>query len=61
MPREGSSDFPPSAREELRKQFVELHQGTTPLVQFEAWFANLSGFPPELVEIEELRCSELES
>ncbi|XP_028058322.1 L-type lectin-domain containing receptor kinase IX.1-like [Camellia sinensis] len=61
MPRRGSENFPPSKREELRKQFVELRQGITPLVQFEAWFANLSRFAPELVETEELRCSEFES
>ncbi|GMP26121.1 hypothetical protein CsSME_00002701 [Camellia sinensis var. sinensis] len=48
-------------REELQKQFVKLRQGTTPLVQFEAWFANLSRFAPELVETEELRCLEFES
>ncbi|XP_028079048.1 uncharacterized protein LOC114280831 [Camellia sinensis] len=41
MPRRGSCDFPPSAQEELRRQFVELLQ--------------------ELVETEELRCSEFES
>lgn len=39
---------------------MELRQGTTPLVQFEAWFANLSMFAPELVETEELRCAEFE-
>ena len=61
MPRRGSCDFPPSAREELRKQFVELRQGTTPLVWFERWFANLSRFAPELVETEDLRCYEFES
>ena len=60
MPRRESYDFPPSTREELRIQFVELRQGTTPLVQFEAWFANLARFAPELVETEELRCSEFE-
>ncbi|GMP33520.1 hypothetical protein CsSME_00006804 [Camellia sinensis var. sinensis] len=61
MPRRGSCDFPPSTREELRKQFVELRQGTTPLVRFERWFANLSRFAPELVETEDLRCFEFES
>ncbi|KAF5931869.1 hypothetical protein HYC85_028040 [Camellia sinensis] len=61
MPRRGSCDFPPSAREELRKQFVELRQGTTPLVRFERWFSNLLRFAPELVETEELRCFEFES
>ncbi|KAF5932722.1 hypothetical protein HYC85_028893 [Camellia sinensis] len=61
MPRRGSYDFPHSAREELRKQFVELRQGTTPLVRFERWFANLSRFAPELVEMEDLRCFEFES
>ncbi|XP_028105056.1 uncharacterized protein LOC114304081 [Camellia sinensis] len=61
MTRRGSCDFPPSAREELRRQFVELRQGTTSLVQFETWFANLSRFAPELVETKELRCSKFES
>ncbi|XP_028087915.1 probable LRR receptor-like serine/threonine-protein kinase At3g47570 [Camellia sinensis] len=31
------------------------------LQKFEAWFANLSRFAPELVETEELRCSKFES
>ena len=61
MPRRGSCDFPPSAREELRKQFVELRQGTTPLVRFERWFGNLSRFAPELGKTEGLRCLEFES
>lgn len=61
MSRRGSCDFPPSIWEELRKQFVELRQGTTPLVRFERWFANLSRFAPELVETEDLRCFEFES
>ena len=61
MPRRGSDNFPPSTWEELRKQFVELHQGTTSLAQFEAWFTNLSKFASKLMETKELRCLEFES
>ncbi|THF96327.1 hypothetical protein TEA_015360 [Camellia sinensis var. sinensis] len=57
---QGSDDFPLSTQEELRKQFLELRQGITPLAQFEAWFTKLSRFAPELVETEELYCAEFE-
>ncbi|XP_028078604.1 uncharacterized protein LOC114280435 [Camellia sinensis] len=52
--------FPPSARERLWEEFVELRQGATPLVQFERRFVSLSRFAPELVAIEERRCYEFE-
>ncbi|XP_028104763.1 uncharacterized protein LOC114303815 [Camellia sinensis] len=52
--------FPPSTRERLRKQFVELRQGMTPLAQFEAQFTSSSRFAPELVATEEWRCIEFE-
>ncbi|KAF5932586.1 hypothetical protein HYC85_028757 [Camellia sinensis] len=52
--------FPPSARERLRDQFLELRQDDTPVAQFEMRFASLSRFAPELVATEERRCFEFE-
>ncbi|XP_028108692.1 uncharacterized protein LOC114307495 [Camellia sinensis] len=51
--------LPPTARERLRKQF-ELLQLDTPMAEFEAKFASLSRFAPELVAMEERRCLEFE-
>lgn len=51
--------FPPSARERLGKQFVELRQDVTPLAPFEMRFTSLSRFAPELVVTEERRCYEV--
>ena len=52
--------FPPSARERLRDQFLELRQDDTPVAQFEMRFSSLSRFAPELVTTEERRCFEFE-
>ncbi|KAF5934439.1 hypothetical protein HYC85_030610 [Camellia sinensis] len=52
--------FPPSARERLRDQFLELRQDDTPVAQFEMRFASLLRFASELVATEERRCFEFE-
>ncbi|XP_028102191.1 uncharacterized protein LOC114301429 [Camellia sinensis] len=53
-----AKNFPLSAQERLREQFVELRQDAIHLAQFEMRFTSTSRFAPELVATEEHHCYE---
>ncbi|XP_028108053.1 uncharacterized protein LOC114306930 [Camellia sinensis] len=52
--------LPPTVRECLRREFEELEQSDSTVVEFEATFTSLSRFAPDLVATEERRCLEFE-